>query len=73
MKTTSIDMVNKRALRTGDGSHHYAIECKKKNLVCPDNNNEGEEKRDLDHFWGWGDEAMIAEDKNVTILHRKFE
>lgn len=44
-------MIKKRVVRTGDGSHPYAIEAKKNNSLPADNNNEGE-KRDLDHFWG---------------------
>lgn len=65
-------MIQKRVVRTGDGSHSYSIEAKKNDLLMPDNNNEGE-RRDLDHFWGWDDPDMIAEDKNVMILHRHFE
>lgn len=54
LKTVTDDVVRKRVLRTGDGTHPYSIEAKKKNLALEDdakNNNEGE--RDLDHFWGW--------------------
>lgn len=65
-------MVQKRALRTGDGSHPHALEAKKNDAFIEDNNNEGE-KRDLDHFWGWDDPDMIAEDRAVLILHRQFE
>lgn len=66
-------MIRKRAIRTGDMSHPYAIEAKKKDcLLATNNNNEGEQ-RDLDHFWGWDDPDMIEEDKKVTILHRQFE
>lgn len=65
-------MVRRRAIRTGDGSHPAAIEAKKKDMSPPDNNNEGE-KRDLDHFWGWDDPDMLAEDRDVVILHRQFE
>lgn len=72
LKTTTDDMIKKRAIRTGDGSHHYAIEAKKNDLLIGDNNNEGE-KRDLDHFWGWDDPEMLQEDKEVLILNRKFE
>lgn len=67
-------MINRRAIRTGDGSHPASIEHKKKQLLHPDNNNEGEgETRDLDHFWGWGDPAMLPEDKEVLILHQSHE
>lgn len=67
-------MIRKRAIRTGDGSHPAAIEAKKKQLLNPDNNNEGEgETRDLDHFWGWDDPDMLPEDKEVLILHQSHE
>ena len=67
-------MIRKRAIRTGDGTHMYAIEARKKEDLCvPDNNNEGETIRDLDHFWGWDDPAMTDEDRSVLILHRKHE
>lgn len=67
-------MIRKRAIRTGDGSHPYAIEAKKKDLVTgDDNNNESEKVRDLDHFWGWDDPDMIEEDKAIEILHRQYD
>lgn len=65
-------MIKRRVIRTGDGSHPYAIDAKKQNLLIPDNNNDGE-KRDLDHFWGWDDPDMLAEDRDVVILKRHFE
>lgn len=65
-------MVNKRAIRTGDGSHPAAIEAKIKHMLSHDNNNEGErETRDLDHFWGFGDPSMTKADmENVLILNK---
>jgi stearoyl-CoA desaturase (Delta-9 desaturase) len=65
------DVIRKRVLRTGDGSHPYSKEAKKQDLEV-DNNNEGE-NRDLNHFWGWDDEEMREEDKQVTILYRQYE
>lgn len=59
-------------MRTGDGTHPWVIEAKKNDTLIEDNNNEVE-KRDLDHFWGWDDPDMIAEDRAVLILHRQFE
>ena len=70
-------MIKRRAIRTGDGTHHLAITDKKKNalncVINNNNNNECGEKRDLDHFWGWDDPDMIAEDKQIEILHKKFD
>jgi hypothetical protein len=45
----------------------------KKNSFAVDMNNNEEEERDLDHFWGWDDPDMQEEDKAVLILHRHFE
>lgn len=53
MKTVSDEVVKKRVLRTGDGSHPYSSEAKKKNIQLDDEHNNNEGERDLDHFWGW--------------------
>jgi len=66
-------MIKKRVCRTGDGTHPFAIEAKKKNLLGASNNNNEGESRDLDHFWGWDDPDMQEEDKAIMILHRHFE
>lgn len=60
-------MICKRAIRTGDGTHHAAIEAKKKNMLIPDNNNEGEQ-RDLDHFWGWGKSWISKADVHELFM-----
>jgi len=73
LKTVPSEMVRKRVLRTGDGNHRFA----KENALEPasvDNNNSGEEIRDTEHFWGWGDKEMNDDDmKNVEILHKTFD
>lgn len=57
-------MIEKRVLRTGDGSHEYA---KKHNHAV----NENLPKRDVEHFWGWEDEAMTNEDReDVTVINK---
>jgi len=49
-------MIKKRLLRTGDGTHPYAIEAKEKNLTVADNNNEGEDDLEqISHYWGFGE------------------
>lgn len=62
-------MIQKRVLRTGDGSHEYA-----KKLT---NNNTIETtpvERDVEHFWGWNDETMRTEDReDVTIINKTDE
>lgn len=68
LKTVSEDMIRRRVLRTGDGSHRYSKEAAQKKtaseLVETYNNNcyEEEEEERLkqnvarirDHYWGWG-------------------
>lgn len=56
-------------MRTGDGSHDYAKEFSNGPQAAKQN-----EKRDLEHFWGWNDELMTEEDrKDVTIINRTVE
>lgn len=52
LKTVPADMVKKRVLRTGDGSHKYA-KLQPQDMEAPSDNNNGDE-RDTEHFWGWG-------------------
>lgn len=53
LKTVSDEVVKKRVLRTGDGSHPYSIEAKKHNIKVEEEHNNNDGERDLDHFWGW--------------------
>lgn len=56
-------MINKRALRTGDGCH-FSVKGKLK----VDNE---EPERDVEHFWGWNDELLTTDDKkDVTIINK---
>jgi stearoyl-CoA desaturase (Delta-9 desaturase) len=64
--TVSQDMIQKRVLRTGDGSHEYA-----KNFASGQIVKKNELERDVEHFWGWNDEMMTAEDReDVTIINQ---
>lgn len=60
LKIASDDLIKKRVLRTGDGSHPYAIEMAKKMKQNDDylNNNsemnEGGPMKDSEVFWGIG-------------------
>jgi stearoyl-CoA desaturase (Delta-9 desaturase) len=70
LKTVPQDMIRKRVLRTGDGSHKYT---KLQDAELIDNNNRTED-RDTEHFWGWGDNEMTEDDmKNVEILNRVLD
>jgi stearoyl-CoA desaturase (delta-9 desaturase) len=65
MKTISPEIVRKRVLRTGDGSHHYSVEHTHQQL-SKDQETEHEE-----HVWGWQDDQMTEEEKSdVTIVNQ---
>lgn len=55
LKTVPADMVVKRAQRTGDGtSPHSKVSLDDKEAEMSNNNN-NEDVRDTEHFWGWGE------------------
>lgn len=69
LKTVSDDMIRRRVLRTGDGSHRYSKEAAKQKTenelleAYNSNNNINEEEEERlrqnvarirDHYWGWG-------------------
>lgn len=60
LRTVSDDMIRKRALRTGDGSH-------------PADKTKGSAKDDgpVEHVWGWNDHDMTAEDKSGADIRNK--
>ncbi|KAJ6638267.1 Acyl-CoA Delta-9 desaturase [Pseudolycoriella hygida] len=77
LKTVSDDMIRRRVLRTGDGSHRHSKEAAKQKtqneLIEEENNNINEEEEERlkqnvarirDHYWGWGDSDMLEEDIN---------
>lgn len=62
-KTVPDNIIKNRIARTGDGSHKYS---KENHHETDDNNNE---MRDVEHFWGFGDCQMTKQDmKNIKIL-----
>lgn len=59
-------MIEKRVLRTGDGSHEYSKKIANGHVI-----NENLPERDVEHFWGWNDETMTCEDReDVTIINK---
>lgn len=68
LKTVPEDIIRKRVLRTGDGSHPFSKQVAEINNN--NNNNEYKDKlRDTEHFWGFGDKEMNSEDmKYVKVL-----
>jgi stearoyl-CoA desaturase (delta-9 desaturase) len=58
LKTVSVDMIRRRAARTGDGSRHS--DAPLEDMHEPDNS-----------IWGWGDKDMLEEDiKEVQIYNK---
>lgn len=65
LKTVSVDMVNKRVKRTGDGTR-VSAEAIPESTNCADHHHEG--------IWGWGDIDMKAEDiQDVKIYNHLKE
>ncbi|CAG9810180.1 unnamed protein product [Chironomus riparius] len=80
LKVASEDLIRKRVLRTGDGSHPYAIEEARKKKMNEDylNNNvcdtEISTEASSEVFWGLGDTDMPKEEiQGITTLNKKFE
>jgi len=87
LKTVSDEMIKRRVLRTGDGTHRYSIEAAKltnKQLLDAYNQNNNNcsaedqsrlaHKQSLirEHYWGYGDEDMLEEDISlIETLHTK--
>jgi stearoyl-CoA desaturase (delta-9 desaturase) len=49
LKTVPDEIIRKRVLRTGDGTHPYFQQVKAKH----DENNNVDKLRDTEHFWGF--------------------
>lgn len=68
LKTVPEDILKNRVIRTGDGTHSFS----KLKASGSDNNNNVDEddgERDIEHFWGFGDDTMTKRDmKNIKIL-----
>ncbi|XP_055381401.1 acyl-CoA Delta-9 desaturase-like [Condylostylus longicornis] len=66
LKTVSDDMIRKRILRTGDGSHKVSGQQKKIDELIRQLDHEKEENL----VWGWDDKDMTEEDrKEATIIN----
>jgi stearoyl-CoA desaturase (delta-9 desaturase) len=61
LKTVSQDMIRKRVLRTGDGSHKLFSSDQNANIVEQDNF-KGKA------FWGWDDKDVSDYDKSATLI-----
>lgn len=61
LKTASDEMVRKRVLRTGDGTHPYCVEASKmtKKFGIDSNNNGVEGNEGSEVYWGLGKHEII--------------
>lgn len=73
----SDELIKKRILRTGDGSHKYSkLKTREEKVMAyikdrTTDENGNHVHHDEDNVWGWGDVAMHEDDKKyVTILSK---
>lgn len=66
LKTVSEEMVRKRILRTGDGSHKFSLTENIKTQL-PDHS------EDDNLVWGWDDKDMTELDKKEANIYNKIE
>jgi stearoyl-CoA desaturase (delta-9 desaturase) len=59
LKTASVEMINKRVERTGDGSR------------VVDAPAEGHHHHHENSIWGWGDKDMKADDMELVEIHHQ--
>jgi stearoyl-CoA desaturase (delta-9 desaturase) len=62
LKTVSQDMIKKRVLRTGDGTHPYS------KMQLENNNKPSTSKEQINHYWGWDDKDVSDADKKLTDI-----
>lgn len=70
MKSVSDDMIKKRVLRTGDGSHIYSEEQLREKMVDYINNLDHENENVV---WGWLDHDMAEDDRRDVTVSNKME
>lgn len=72
MKTVSEEIIRKRVLRTGDGSHIESLKTPQQQLTAILNDPTLKNNDPL--VWGWDDVDMSSEEKSIaTIIKRKAE
>jgi stearoyl-CoA desaturase (delta-9 desaturase) len=63
LKTVSVDMINKRVQRTGDGS---------RDVDAPsEDDGDGHHHHHENSIWGWGDKDMKADDMELVEIHHQ--
>ncbi len=67
LKSVSQDMIKKRVLRTGDGTHPYSQSDVENNNFVP-----AEKSVESEHIWGWDDRDITKNDINLTIIRNKI-
>ena len=76
LKTVHSDVIRKRVLRTGDGSHPYAIEEAKKKKKTDYNLQSSANDHKSEVYWGLGDKDLSNEDindiKTLNVKHNNW-
>uniref|UniRef100_A0A6B2E899 Putative fatty acid desaturase n=1 Tax=Phlebotomus kandelakii TaxID=1109342 RepID=A0A6B2E899_9DIPT len=70
LKTVSEDMIQKRILRTGDGSHEYSRN-KREEVLRQMLMSDHDHYHDQNMVWGWDDNDMHEEDKKFAKIYNK--
>ncbi|XP_055526041.1 acyl-CoA Delta-9 desaturase [Wyeomyia smithii] len=70
LKSVSDEMIKKRVLRTGDGTHPYSQERLQEQMVDYVNNLDHESENVI---WGWDDADMDEEDKKDATVSNKMD
>lgn len=70
LKSVSDDLIKKRVLRTGDGSHQYSEERLREKMVDYINNLDHENEQVV---WGWDDVDMKEDDRKDATVSNKID
>lgn len=70
LKSVSDDLIKKRVLRTGDGTHPYSEERLREQMVDYINNLDHESENVV---WGWDDADMHEEDRIDATVSNKID
>lgn len=70
LKSVSDDLIKKRVLRTGDGSHQYSEEQLREKMVDYINNLDHENENVV---WGWDDVDMKDADRKDATVSNKID
>jgi len=73
LKTVSDEVIRKRVLRTGDGSHRYNIENQTLIMDIHNTSNTNHIDENENMVWGWDDADLHNEDKEDALILNKYK